>query len=450
MAKLWYSCLGIILLITFFVVLSGNVVNAAGTIQISGANPELIHNPIYGQNYWCWDLYGDSIHGTEKQVRDLHLNLIRAGGYNNDAQSSYRFDPFTFSQVDEYVKYCRDSGVEPILQVPLLKNLKNKQATPQDAADLVTYCNITKKYNIKYWSIGNEPDLYAGKDKSAYTVNDFCRDFHKFSQAMKIADPTINIVGPELSWRFYPKIGDNDWLTPFLEQCKGDFDIVSVHRYPFPPEQCTIYNAMNDSKDFRTVIQKIRSKMNSLGLNDIPLAITEAHISWDGDPNHSKYPASPKTYYAGLWVADTLGVALEEKLWNISYWSLCEGWDIGFIDPISKKPRPSYYALQMFSVHFGSVILHPVSPLPVGLSVYASRNSDNDRTILIIINKNQLANQETITFSEFGKNLVPREYDFPGYSITCLSIPDNGGAMDVWKYTKNLADRGLPPEKSME
>jgi hypothetical protein len=444
------------LLVFLFTVSSGAFTSAAMSaalgdsdekIIISGENPQPIQRPIYGQNYWCWNLYGDYVAGTEKKVTDLHLNLLRAGGYNNDAQVSFHFDPFSFAQIDKYVAYCHAVGAEPLLQVPLLKNLHNKPATPEDAAALVYYCNVTKKYNIKYWSIGNEPDIYEGKDKASYSINDFCRDFHNFSQAMKAVDPTIKILGPELSWKYYPRTAPNDWLTPFLQQCKGDFDIVSVHRYPFAANNCTIENALNDSIYFRAVIKKLRSTMDKLELSGIPLAITEAHITWDNAPANCKYPASSQTYYAAMWLADNLGAALEENVWNVSYWSISEGWYSGFLDAKTKEKRPSYYALQMFSAHFGSAIIQPAAPLPKDFSVYASRSTDNDRTILIIINKNQLPKHQVITFSNFAKSLIPREYDFPGYSITCLDIPDNGGAMQIWSYTKDLADKGAPPRQ---
>ncbi len=33
--------------------------------------------------------------------------------------------------------------------------------TPEKAAELVRYTNIEKKYGVVYWSIGNEPNLFA-------------------------------------------------------------------------------------------------------------------------------------------------------------------------------------------------------------------------------------------------------------------------------------------------
>ena len=62
--------------------------------------------------------------------------------------------------------YARAIGAEPDLQVPILDDGSGNPATAQVAADMVTYANVTHGYGIKYWSIGNEPDLYASD--SAY------------------------------------------------------------------------------------------------------------------------------------------------------------------------------------------------------------------------------------------------------------------------------------------
>ncbi len=415
---------------------------APGIINVSGKNPKPV-TTLYGENYWCWNNYGDRVKGTETLVADLKLKVLRAGGYNNDAQKGSGFDPFDHSQIDRFIAYCRAVGAEPIMQVSLLKNISNGRATAGDAADMVTYCNKTRDYNIKYWEIGNEPDLYSDLgDRPGYTVTDFCSDFNAFSIAMKAADPSIKILGPELSWKYYPKTGGDDWLTPFIQNCKGHFDIVSIHRYPFSASQSTIENAMADAANFNKVVDGVRSLMNANGLSSVPLAITEANISWDGDPSHSNYSASPQTFYAALWVADTLGEAIQQGLWAYCFWSISEGWTLSFIDGSSKEPKPNYYAYWMFTNNFGTKLLSATAPL--GFSVYASRN-ENDDTILIVINKNSTNNEETLKFSGFSTALPDQSYKFPAYSITCLTIPDNGNPIKILSYTKDQADQGKPP-----
>jgi hypothetical protein len=419
---------------------------APGTLRVSGANPTP-RATLYGENYWCWSNYGDYVRGTESLVVGLRLGALRAGGHNNDTNTSDGFFPFDEGQIDTYVAYCRSVGAEPILQVPLLKNASGGNATARDAADMVTYCNRTRRYGVRYWEIGNEPDLYSDQgDVPGYDVDQFCRDFNAFSAAMKRVDPGIQILGPELSWKYYPQSGANDWLTPFLARCRGSFDVVAVHRYPFAARDSTIANAMSDVTTFSSVVQGVRAQMEAGGLAAVPLGITEANISWDGAPENSTQSASPQTFYAGLWVADTLGAATEQRLWAMCYWSLSEYWTLGFIEAATRKPRPSYYAFQMVASHTGPTLLR--AEPPAGFSAYASRSAANDATVLVVINKNMTASREAIVLSDIATAPSGSQtYDFPAYSLTVLSIPDDGRPMQVWSYTKAMADAGSPPQQ---
>lgn len=155
---------------------------ALGTIAIDGSSPKAV-STMYGQNYWCWNGYGNNIVQAQPFVAPLRLDILRAGGYANDTEKStktYGTDPFDHAQIDRYVAYCKSVGAEPILQVPLLNNyMKRKRparAYAADAADMVTYANVTRRYGIKYWEIGNEPDLYPEpnsgvRDLPAYTAS---------------------------------------------------------------------------------------------------------------------------------------------------------------------------------------------------------------------------------------------------------------------------------------
>ncbi|HEX2952931.1 MAG TPA: glycoside hydrolase family 44 protein [Bacillota bacterium] len=399
----------------------------AGTITVSASNPQPIGANAYGQNYWCWAQgYSNPIQGTESQAAALKVNVLRAGGYNNDAQTPNLWDT---TQVDRYIAYCRTANAEPIFQVSIING------TSTDAANWVNYCNKVKSYNVKYWIIGNEPDLYATQNpgKPGYTVNNYISDFKAYAAAMKAVDPTIKVMGPELSWKYQIGNGSNDWFTPFMEQCHDDVDIVTFHRYPFAPQNSTITNAMSDAPNMRSLIRTLRTVVDTYAGTSKPLAITEANITYDGDPAKSTQSASPNTYYASLWVADSMGVALEEKLWTNAYWSMAEGWTISFLDS-NKQPKPIYYGLYMYTNYFGTSLVRPTS-VPTGLSVYASRDTGNSKTILMVINKTNQNLPETIQINDITTP-VSKQHVFPAYSITSIAIPDNGGAAEVWTYSQ--------------
>jgi hypothetical protein len=408
-------------------------VTQQATATVSGANPAAVSPMFFGENYWSWPVaYGDPVAAVQTQTTQLGLNILRAGGSNNDTQSP---EPFSLTDIDTYVAYARAAGAEPLLQVPVIKNLTGTTPTAQDAADLVTYVNKTKSYGIKYFSIGNEPDLYISQSLqgASYDALAYCTTFSSFVAAMKAVDPTILVMGPELSWMY--QSGTNDWLTPFLQNCGSVVDIVSVHRYPFAPAACTAAAAYSDAASFQQTIQHLQSILAATGQASKPLAITEANITYDGTPALSTLPASPGTFPAGLWVADSLGIGLQQGLFSLAYWSLSEGWTLGFLN--GTTPRPAYYALQLYSSSFGNQVLS-VSGAPSGVSVYAGRNTKKAVSSVFVVNKTPNRVVLTLTLQGLPRTDAPVLTADP-MSLLVAELPDDGSAPKVTEYSSGMA-----------
>jgi hypothetical protein len=260
---------------------------------------------------------------------------------------------------------------------------------------------------------------------------------------MKAVDPTIKILGPELSWKY--QSGANDWLTTILQTCGSSIDIVTVHRYPIDPAKTTIAAAAADVANLNSIIAHLRAIMQQSGLSDKPLAITEANITWDGDPAKSTMPASPGTVPAGLWAADTFGMGIQNGLWSMIYWSAREGWTLGLFPSSGMTPRPSYWALDLFAAHFGPTLI-AVTATPDGVRAYASRNQADDGTQLIVVNWNQAA--ATLTFQVDGLATAPRAamFTLPGLSFAAVEIPDIGAASAIsYSETEHQANQSPQP-----
>ena len=409
-----------------------------GTVTLPLASGRNIAAFAYGQNYWNWEPdWGAAVAGTAPLVKAAGVKLIRAGGANNEIQTP---NQFTNAELDKFAAYCKTAGAEPVLQVSLIKNAAGQPATALDAADMVTYANVTMAYGIRYWSIGNEPDLYTSQSLKAadYAAADYCATFKDYAAAMRAVDPTIKILGPELSWKY---ISGNDWLTPFLDGCKDVVDIVAVHRYPFAPDKPTKEAAFVDAANFRQVVRALRANLDQHGMQAIPLAITEEHITYDGDPAKSTLSASPQTFFAGLWAADVLGVAMEEGLWTGAFWHIADsttGWKLAFI--LGTTPMPTYQATSLLATHFTGKILTP-GGVPSGFSVYASRDDSAGTTSVVVLNKTATAARLAFTFD----NLPAQNLGFPSESLTLAVFADAGAAPRVFRYTNALADASLPP-----
>lgn len=430
----------------------------AGSVSLITDSGAPIGPFAFGQNYWDWVDWSNTgvtgMTGTEAEVKSLHLSVLRAGGDNNDSNSPSTFDT---AQIDKFVAYCRAVGAEPILQVPIVSNgADGGLATAQTAADMVTYANGTKGYGVKYWEIGNEPDLYStvlGTTFPIQTAADYCTYFHNFATAMRTANATvtdggvaIQILGPELSWKYLPPT--NDWLTPFLQGCKEDVDIVTIHRYPFSGTQVTVNGALTDATSFRRAIQSVSAIVTANARPGTPLGVTEANISYDYDP--TKYSdaaqlAEPGTFYAAMWTADALGVALETNLWTLAFWNLAEadtsGSILGFVN--GGQPVPAYYAQEMISANFQGNVLAPTG-VPANFSVYAAHDSAGGSTSALVVNKTSRRSSVNLTID--GNS--PTTVVVSPLSLTLVQIPDapDGGPL-VTEYTMDLADAGLSPRQ---
>jgi hypothetical protein len=440
------------------VCLSGYCVKPSGSdagvtvspLVISTAN-RTPRTTTWSVNYWEWLSSGNGTAGTESLVAALKPALLRIGGYNNDANTP---ESFGNDELDTAVAYARAIGAEPILQVPLLADTSGQPATAAVAAAMVKYANVTKGYGLKYFAVGNEPDLYASQgslvDSSApaipgYAPSDYCASATAYVTAMKAVDPTIQIVGPDLSYKYRPGSGTNDWLTPILSQCGDLFDIISIHRYPFEAKQATLAAAHSDTAAFRSVMTSLLRELQATGQGSKPLALTEMNIAYDATA--CVLDASPGTVGSALWMADTLGAAIDLGLWTSAVWDIgdTDDWSLGLLGmPPSHTPRPPYYAYALYAAHFGPTVLD-VPSSPAGVSAHASRNQADDATEVIAVNWN--AASEPLSFHITGLASAPEATTFvlPATSITAVEISDQGAA-SAWTYGEAERAAAIGPQ----
>jgi hypothetical protein len=403
---------------------------ATGThVQVDISKLRDISPMLYGQNYYNWiPAWGAQVLEVKDLVAPLHLNLLREGGAPSDVSTPVMFG---FADADTFVRYAADVGAQPYIQIPFVGMRSSAgellSATSQNAAEMVRYLNVTNNYRVRYFSIGNEPDIYetqglkiGGQSTTGYTAKQYCSGFTEFVNAMKGVDPTIQIMGPELSWKY--RGGASDWITPFLRTCGKLVDIVSIHYYPFDATQDTAEAVLANHDAFRTTILQVRQHMKDAGYPDKPLAITESGVSWDDDPSKEQLSGAPGSTAAGLWTADALGIAMEEGLWTLAFWSLSEAWTLGIID--GRTPKPEYYALLAIGQHFRTKIA-TVSGAPKTVSVYGGRN-DNSTSVLLVNRSSD--GQDVIVSITGGSTPVPDvTLTVPSLSFVIVEIADRGG-----------------------
>ncbi|HEY4186396.1 MAG TPA: hypothetical protein VGP07_15075 [Polyangia bacterium] len=406
-------------------------------------------------NYWDWmPDFGNSVAGTETLVAALTPAYLRVGGYNNDANTP---DPFDHAQLDAMVSYARAIGAEPILQVPHLADTDGSPPTPATGAAMVQYANVTKGYGIKYFSIGNEPDLYDSMGLPSnmstpaipgYTPAEYCASVTAYVAAMKAVDPTIKIVGPDLAYKYQANAGLTlDWLTPILQTCGDAFDVISIHRYPFEAAMASLPAAAQDPVSFRQVMTSVVGILQTTGQGEKPLALTEMNVAYDATTG-CVLGASPGTVGSALWMADILGSSIQLGLWTSAVWDISDpdDWSLGLIGlPAAHLPRPEYYAYALYSGHFGPTLLPSVGVLPAGVAAYASRDLADDATEIIVINWNTSPVALSFQVTDLATAPAAPTYLLPATSMAAIEVQD-AGKSTAWVYGEDERRLALPPQ----
>ena len=311
----------------------------------------------------------------------------------------------THWHLDFFMTLCNLMGAEPSVDVRL------KGGTPEKAAELVRYANLEKGYGVRYWAIGNEPNLFDD-----YDTEQFNREWRAIAEAMLAVDPSIILLGPELSqyppsFAATPKDRDGrDWMTEFL-RANGDMvDIVTIHRYPFPSQinrATTVEELLANSVEWDTIIPNLRALIREVTGGDLPVGVTEVNTHWS--PAYGQ-EASPDSFYNTLWLTDVLGRLMRQQVEIVAHWTLQSpnsygGWGLfGQITTI----RPAYYVYQLYQ-RFGTVLVSAESDTP-GLTIYAARREDGTLTLMIV-------------------NLADVEQSRP---LSLLNFAP-GGAAEVWR-----------------
>lgn len=304
----------------------------------------------------------------------VQLAMIRWPGGNWGDENDV-----TPQMVDEYIAMCRVVGAEPCIHVRLFGG------SPDQAAALVRYTNVTQGYAVKYWAIGNEPDLFVKKrGAERYTVADYAADFVAYRAAMKAVDASIVVMGPEISQfdadEGYPVDSTGEpWLRGFLKRV-SDLEMLSWHKYPFGATPVTNAQLQADPPQWQASIAKSRALMREYLGREIPLAITEANSDWSGRVDAD---TGTNSYANALWWSDVLGRIIAADCIIVAHFCMgaIPSQGIGMFGPVSYNSGPlpiyqSYVLLQKL----GPIRIHASSAHP-DLFLLATR--DHDGTVAV-------------------------------------------------------------------
>jgi Glycosyl hydrolases family 39 len=343
---------------------------AAGLFVDAGSDQGPISSLVFGTNTGPWLPVPFALQST---IAAAKLTTLTFPGGNWGDENDVTTD-----QVDAFIAYCRQIGAEPRIVTRL------KGGTAQQAADLVKYVNVTMKYGVKYWAIGNEPDLYSAGNVPDYNVDLYNTQWREWAKAMKAVDPSIQLIGPDISQFVADTAGNSymqtrtDWLTSFLKANGDMVSIVSIHRYPFPADgqtPPTIADLRSNSQEWDQIIPALRAIIKTTTGKDLPVAVTEINSSWAVNAGGE---ATMDSHYNAIWFADVLGRMIHQKVFMVDQFALAGQY--GIVD--AAAPRPMYYAYMMYQ-RFGSELVRAQSDDP-NVTVYAARRADGTLTVMIV------------------------------------------------------------------
>jgi len=289
-------------------------------------------------------------------------------------------DMSTF-QLDQFVWFYQQLGAMPTISARLFGG------TPESAAEQVRYANIEKQYGVEYWSIGNEPTLYEEQYDEPYDTERFNREWRAIAEAMKGADPSIKLMGPELhQWNsdLATTLKDSagrDWMIEFLK-ANGDLvDVVTVHRYPMYSvrgDPITFDELRANTEVWDDEIAYLRELIQQYTGRDLPIAITEINSS---PTSVSGQPASPDSFFNAIWYADVLGRLMTADVWMVNLWNISQrSTGLGLINGF--EIRPTLYTFRMVK-QFGDQQVFAASGAE-GVTVYAALREDGALTVMAI------------------------------------------------------------------
>ncbi|MBZ0302729.1 MAG: alpha-L-arabinofuranosidase [Anaerolineae bacterium] len=210
--------------------------------------------------------------------------------------------------VHEILDLCQQVNADPLIAINFAADGRpayvrtaageNRAGTPQEAADLVSYCNQpdhaerrangrAEPWNIQLWQIGNETSY--PKPGERFTSQENAAHYLEFARAMRARDESIQLIG----WGDEERGSDHWWAQDLLAAAGDQIDYVAAHMMMQRPQRPdTILVSRDYARDrdcaweelgeiyqaVATKLDTLRQKIESTG-SPARLALTEGHLS---------------------------------------------------------------------------------------------------------------------------------------------------------------------------
>lgn len=394
---------------------------------------------LIGNNAW----YDGSLANLWSKMSTAKFQAIRIGGAGAEGYGT------TYSKYTTLIDGIRSANCEPIVQVP-------RWLSAQQAKDFITYINITMGKNIKYWIIGNEPNMTSNYSNEA-AVATYIRTI---ASALKSIDPTILIIGPETAWYDAAYInlltpGHADDITG--KDAAGNYylDIYSWHKYGFT----SISGIETDVNSFLSKIATANA-LRPTG-QKIGWAMTEVNTTYDNDQNTLGDDQFVWSFKAGQLYAELYGMGMRKGAFTMDFWSMLEGQierrgtDLSLFDK-DYTPRSNYYHSMMLGQNMKTNYITTtdnqtnITVIPMqdatGTAVMVLNNDRNNGfDYTLRLNSSNVTQSNTLNMY-VNAGIASEIYGFiPSASTQMLVFDTQGTLIKRYIYTANDASARRAP-----
>ena len=360
-----------------------------------------------GTNHAIWDanLGTDETAGL---LKDAGVKLLRyPGGSYSDI---YHWETHTApggyvapdTDFDTFMNGVRRTGAQAMVTA------NYGTGSAEEAAGWVRYANITKRYGVTYWEIGNE--IYGNghygaeweaDDHPDKSPHEYARQVVAYAGAMKAVDPTIKIGAVLTTSANWPDAiaaegDDGSWNQVVLSEAGSTIDFVILHWYP---------GSLDKTGHIADMIQLTREQIARYagpGSDRIGIAMTEFNTGSSSNGTNTQPGA--------LAAADSYATLLANGVFTVDWWNVHNGigevtevaghtdyGDFGLLssasctsdgsvcEPPLNTPFAPYYALQMVSefARPGDRFIRAAADRPE-VSAHAVRRPNGDLAVLLI------------------------------------------------------------------
>jgi subtilase family serine protease len=438
---------------------------------------------FFGVNAWMPDTIGNAsacvsqpcilygkLHNNWQKVKQSKMQIVRFGGIAPDKNRPTNY------QYIKMVDSIRNNGMEPVIQVPYF----NGYYSASQAASIVQYINVTKGRNVKYWIIGNEPNLVYNYTNASQVAG----YIKPFASAMKAVDPSILIIGPEFAG--FQKTVTDDLTNPggtndiTGRDANGRFyiDIFSYHTYPmgdgnsYLPTRSDVIGKLTSYWSFQDELVYLNTRLAAAntshtrtGTSALKAAITEANVDYLNNSNDNLYGVGANSFIGAQFVSEMYGIGMRQGLAFITLWSTIEGnstaSNIGFLDASSAARKPMYYHLKMMAENFKGNAVNATDN-QTNVKTFASKSSSLTNvmimnqdasvnyTFTVRLNTSSVTAASPLKINVDAGTAVEYSDVIQNQSTTMLTFDPNGNLVQKTVYTLGTqAANGLAPVETI-